>query len=524
MTINISYDATNYLICGYLKDDLEIPLIGTLVTLNSITNTNLVFSKITDLNGYFEFYYPRTVLIPGVYEVKAYGNGIVQKFYPDGDWKTIELIDPTKSISAIINTNTIVVKKENSLYFPSTIIATAEVIGLDSITYVWKIDEIINAENSSILTLESSNIFSNKTSINISCDITGIDALNTTITITRTVTIVQLMDGVANEVVGPGIVYRGHYDTTKQYIRTTLRRDVVSILSNNKYIYKICKLTTTDPAGIYDENTYWEDFGETFSSVATSILLAEDATITRILTIGTEGSNIGIIRSANADNALLGDGFYLSVENNSGIFRIGAVTNSNLVKGVYWDGLDLQIKSTNYELTSSGNLWAQAGGFGGTAASPSINITSIGLQAGQTYLNGNTSWKEPTFTTIPLTNDGSQWSLVGQGNTTTNEIQLLDAGSYVLQSIVVDAENVGKIYSFKSNYQGTDGSLTAKHKIQIDVIFEGSVVLTKTFLRANNKPAGSYSISYSPTTTGTLQFKVTYLGEILGVEELPMEN
>jgi hypothetical protein len=51
-------------------------------------------------------------------------------------------------------------------------------------------------------------------------------------------------------------------------------------------------------------------------------LLADNAVISTTLTIGTEGTDIGKIRSANATSLNSGSGFYLSNESN-GVFRVG---------------------------------------------------------------------------------------------------------------------------------------------------------------------------------------------------------
>jgi hypothetical protein len=54
-----------------------------------------------------------------------------------------------------------------------------------------------------------------------------------------------------------------------------------------------------------------------FGMVATDILLAQNATITRGLVIGTDGSNDGFIRSTDADNASTGTGFYFHEDGTS---------------------------------------------------------------------------------------------------------------------------------------------------------------------------------------------------------------
>ncbi|MEE9408277.1 MAG: phage tail protein [Polaribacter sp.] len=76
-----------------------------------------------------------------------------------------------------------------------------------------------------------------------------------------------------NGVSGPGIVYRGIFDETKQYFNNEKRRDAVKY-SGNYYLYN----GTNDVALVWS-NSNWEDFGAQFDSVATNTLLAENANI-----------------------------------------------------------------------------------------------------------------------------------------------------------------------------------------------------------------------------------------------------
>lgn len=104
---------------------------------------------------------------------------------------------------------------------------------------------------------------------------------------------------------GPGVVFRGEYDTTgaTTYFASTTRRDVVEG-SNGQYY--LCKLTHTGAAdkepitgGSY--TTYWETFGATFSSVATDILFAQDVYANRTINIGTQGTSAAIQLYADND-------------------------------------------------------------------------------------------------------------------------------------------------------------------------------------------------------------------------------
>ena len=133
---------------------------------------------------------------------------------------------------------------------------------------------------------------------------------------------------------GPGVVYRGPWTEGVQYFREpaspalSTRRDVVKGSDGGYYL---CKVNHTAAAGQVPTGggaitgtpaTYWESFGATFSSVATDILLAQDATITRGLVLGQEASTSGFIRSADASSLTTGSapGFFLRED---GQFRFG---------------------------------------------------------------------------------------------------------------------------------------------------------------------------------------------------------
>jgi len=161
---------------------------------------------------------------------------------------------------------------------------------------------------------------------------------------------------------GPGVVFRGNYDIAKLYYKTSTRTDVVYYddgagnhywLANNSGLNGSSGTSWLTPS---TSNANWSIFGAEFSSVATDVLLAQDATITRGLVLGTLGSDSGFIRSANA-NSLLGTsdtlpGFYLDVDGNVRLGQKVATGNNYL----YWDGAQLNI---------SGSVTATKGQIGG---------------------------------------------------------------------------------------------------------------------------------------------------------------
>jgi hypothetical protein len=136
---------------------------------------------------------------------------------------------------------------------------------------------------------------------------------------------------------GPGVVYRGEWATGVEYYKSSTRVDVVSYLG----AYYLATLTHTSATGNTTTGqpgvgTRWTAFGAQFSSVATDVLLAQNANITRGLVMGTLGDYSGFIRSANATSLTAGNGFYLDV---NGKVRFGDPSGGY----IYFDGTDVNI-------------------------------------------------------------------------------------------------------------------------------------------------------------------------------------
>jgi hypothetical protein len=191
---------------------------------------------------------------------------------------------------------------------------------------------------------------------------------------------------------GPGVVYRGNYDAgTAYYFTSGVRRDIVQYLGT----YYITKANTT--GNLPTNTSYWEAFGAQFTSVATDILLAQDATITRGLVIGTDGSYTGFIRSANATSLSAGKGYYL---NNLGQFRLGDATNTAGAKYLYWDDNDLTISGI-IRLKDSNNTTKVLLDYGTTSTADPANASS------GTFLINGYSAGTATFQNGVLTGQGS---------------------------------------------------------------------------------------------------------------------
>jgi hypothetical protein len=129
---------------------------------------------------------------------------------------------------------------------------------------------------------------------------------------------------------GPGVVYRGEYSAKALYYSSSFRRDIVSYASSY-YLSNVNGTTAGTPP------TGWTAFGAQFSSVATDILLAQDATITRGLVMGgASTTNSVFMRSVNATAINTGAGFYIS---GSGVARFGDPAGQS----IYWNGSTLDV-------------------------------------------------------------------------------------------------------------------------------------------------------------------------------------
>ena len=151
---------------------------------------------------------------------------------------------------------------------------------------------------------------------------------------------------------GAGVVYRGPFTIGTAYSSSAVRKDVVQGIDGAYYLSKLTYIPAntdsrpgvgqTAPAGS-SASTYWQIFGATFSSVATDILLAQEATITRGLVMGSDVGGIGVIRSSNAYSFTSGSGFYMD---KTGIVRFG-----NPAPG----GKQIKFTGTDFEITGSIN-------------------------------------------------------------------------------------------------------------------------------------------------------------------------
>ena len=119
---------------------------------------------------------------------------------------------------------------------------------------------------------------------------------------------------------GPGTVFRGDWVTGTLYTKTTELTDIVKESTS----YYVCIVTHTSGTSTKPgTGGSWEDkwalFGATFSSVATDLLLAQEAVITQELSVGEAGNDNGKIISQGTDSS--GNRFY--VLDRDGITAVG---------------------------------------------------------------------------------------------------------------------------------------------------------------------------------------------------------
>ncbi len=130
---------------------------------------------------------------------------------------------------------------------------------------------------------------------------------------------------------GPGLVYVGTYSAANIYYKTAERTDVVLHAGNYYPAANAAKsgLATWGTPGGAD----WGAAFTNFAAIATGLLLTQDATIIKTLTMG-DGATLagGIIRSVGATAFGSGAGFWMNPRNASGLteFRVGPATGGNL--------------------------------------------------------------------------------------------------------------------------------------------------------------------------------------------------
>ena len=160
--------------------------------------------------------------------------------------------------------------------------------------------------------------------------------------------------GFGRELVGPGVVYRGEYDSGTTYYYTETRRDIVEY-SSTYYLASNPSDSGTSNWGTPGSSTDWEEFGAEFSSVATDVLFAQDVYANRTVNIGSSAGNPVIALNSDFGNSnenpsiaigaasYEGAGIFLGYD--SGTAKASLV-NSGGTRHLKWDGSNLDIKGS----------------------------------------------------------------------------------------------------------------------------------------------------------------------------------
>ena len=283
---------------------------------------------------------------------------------------------------------------------------------------------------------------------------------------------------------GPGLVFQGEFSSARTYFYDADRRDVVKY---NDIYYVVKNLGST--MGSFS-SANWSVMNN-FKSVATDILLANDATITKGLVMGT-ASEKGFIRSYGANSLTSGSGFYMDGD---GKFMFGNSQGNKIT----WDGSDLVVNGTaTFAGTAS---YANSAG----AADTATNAT-----------NANNATNAINATNASYaTNAGSATTatLAATANAVNGQVRSEDAGGWKIDSeaIYTGTKRTTNGYTtsgitlhkngalWSPNFRlDTDGAAYFKGRVDADSGYIGGWTIAGTYLTNGNALYGAYT-RLSPT-------------------------
>lgn len=179
---------------------------------------------------------------------------------------------------------------------------------------------------------------------------------------------------------GPSLVAQGQWSASVSYYGDSLRVDVVRTGSAGSYAWYRAKTTAGSiPAGTSVLNTYyWEQFGGTFQSVATGLLLAESANIAEFIFKGGKLISQAGTLYGNPSTDYMNANFvpYISIDGTTGyvVFRqasiegalnagsVGGFTIANGRIGALSDATGLSILSSLIKFYNANDaVWAGIG-------------------------------------------------------------------------------------------------------------------------------------------------------------------
>lgn len=103
----------------------SLPAVGASVYLIYRKTNKVRSTTIIDNKGYFEFFYPKGQLEPGLYDIKFYGANLIEDYQPEGSWETIDIRDANLSISVSLHASPgAAVKFQNGTFIPDEVTLT----------------------------------------------------------------------------------------------------------------------------------------------------------------------------------------------------------------------------------------------------------------------------------------------------------------------------------------------------------------------------------------------------------------
>jgi hypothetical protein len=329
---------------------------------------------------------------------------------------------------------------------------------------------------------------------------------------------------------GPGVVFRGVFSFGNQYFHTSERRDIV-LEGSDYYITNSLSNsgdTGTDWGTPSLSNTKWEPFGAQFSSVATDILLAQNATITRGLVIGeTSPTNNAFIRSVGKTGLTSGAGFYLrddghfnfgdssaqymSWDNTTGLLsvvgdiggNIGQISVGNKVRitqaGVF--GLSDTLTDNPGDSTNNFQLLASNGKLIAKSADIEGNITATtGTFAGSLVAAGG------TFGSVSISSTGS---LTVGTNITINNTDGIKGTNGTSTAFQLSPNGTGSIGGFSYGINSIQAGTTSGNFVGMspNAGTGSNISFWAGALRDSTNPPTAAQISAAPfrvTNTGSL--------------------
>ena len=241
--------------------------------------------------------------------------------------------------------------------------------------------------------------------------------------------------GSDNGIPGPGLVYTGYYrGLGYKYYETPIRRDVVSYsgVSGMVYYYTNSNTLSTDGTSssgfsgwpIPGTTSDWANFGATFESVATDLLLAQDVSVTKGIVLGETGNlSAGFIRTANAD--------WVGSSNSEGIWLGNDIDgHAKFFVGNYPSSYLIYDSSPGQRVVQlSGTIYATAGSIGGVGIANGYVYTGDINKAGTVntpfFLNGDYNAVNYTNVSAPILYLGDSFKWYKKAGASTPTFNLL---------------------------------------------------------------------------------------------------